>query len=501
MLGVPCANRTGGGDLKYSVIPALLRYNEDALRDHTVLVGFELECVFHSSCFKRSLVDYFQGTAHASALYKHNAYETLRDLLDSSGFTVGSAGDSYHGHRESPDWRRMYHIGFDRSVRANEPLDLPVEIITPVLAFPLAVKRLFDLISLLKANGAYTNDSCGLHVNMSVGSSADVRASVPNPGLFVLLSDEGSLRKVCLREDNHYCVAPSSVITASREAIAHLLCNHYETMASSAVNVLILALSSYGKYAALNYASLSRGWFEYRGIGGDYLSWQTSKLRHFVDKICQAYSLSTLGDLCADRYITKMYSTVNASLLSNLGHKSRSGYLWGFQPYVGRLGLNISSDISIACSGRSLTMRAPIVAEDAFGVVHPLTLSISYQRQFLFFRRMSVSISGAGGHNISCYRTATLRNAARRLIFLALKHPHASMRRLTQCLITQGIEPHKALLQSCRTIATLCAAAEPKQSSLAITGRMPRRHGRGSRFHQFMGRLSACTHESILTDS
>lgn len=177
-----------------------------------------------------------------------------------------NASRSYHGARREPG---HYVVEPDGSLEGDNPGDAGLEFVSP----PMPVAELLSDLQKVKAwadkTGCYTNDSTGLHINVSVPGLRGVGETLDFVKLALLLGDERVLNEFG-RAGNHYAKSAVEIVRKrvadQPEDAAALLTQmkgHLGNMASKAIHSGIT-----NKYTSIN---TKDGYIEFRSPGGDWL--------------------------------------------------------------------------------------------------------------------------------------------------------------------------------------------------------------------------------------
>lgn len=172
---------------------------------------------------------------------------------------------SYHGARRTPDG---YVVEPDGSLEGDNAGDQGLEFVSP----PMPIKDLLaDLIAVKEwadNNNCYTNDSTGLHINVSVPNYSLEKLDYVK--LAILLGDERVLNEFG-RLGNTYCKSALSIVkqnikTRPDEASA-LLGKMKEHLGTAAAKVIHSGITN--KFTSIN---TKDGYIEFRSPGGDWLN-------------------------------------------------------------------------------------------------------------------------------------------------------------------------------------------------------------------------------------
>lgn len=157
------------------------------LKDEQFRIGVEFEFIFNS-------VDYDYDEEFNIGYFKHYGFIQLRQLYDKYMHYVleNKFGNSL-------DW----DIGFDGSVKPNnkEEKALGVEVATPIMTLEEALLVIPSFFNIITECG-YTNDTCGLHINVSHEKYPIDK--INKKALALSLEDPRIYKYMPSRKDNYY---------------------------------------------------------------------------------------------------------------------------------------------------------------------------------------------------------------------------------------------------------------------------------------------------------
>jgi hypothetical protein len=245
----------------------------------------------------------------------------IEDIADSLSRNLGVravASSDYHSTRRRPD---LWIVEPDGSLSADEYEDTGLEIVSPPMPLPEALKKLREVIEWANGNGdAYTNDSTGLHMGVSIphkGGEVDYVKLVLFMGDKFVLDDFG-------RAANNYTRSAleklQSVQRSRRaqmsEAQAKSMTGAEKTAAAMDLmrkNLIELAQRyvqedvGQSKYTS---AHIKDGYIEFRSPGGDYLSMDSrdeDALANTMLRFARAMYIAGRPDLERKEYSKKLY--------------------------------------------------------------------------------------------------------------------------------------------------------------------------------------------------
>lgn len=263
---------------------------------------------------------------------------SIDEVADDFSQAIGKkckSGGSYHSTRGSnrPDANNQFYI-----VETDGSLDEPdsdedsgLEFVSPAMP----IEELFSDLDKIKAwantMGCYTNDSTGLHMNVSVpgwtASDAGQGGTLDYVKLVILMGDQYVLDQFD-RASNTYCASGltkvQDKITTNPELGQGLLSKmkgHLNELASRA-----LGYQSTNKYTSAN---IKDGYIEFRSPGGDWLkdlSSNEKKIENTMLRFVVALDAATDPEKYRQEYLKKLYK-----ILAPSGEKSTIEY---FSKYV-----------------------------------------------------------------------------------------------------------------------------------------------------------------------
>ena len=192
-----------------------------------------------------------------------NIEEVAQEFKDVVGMKVNWS-HNYHGGRREPN---AYVVEPDGSLDADNDEDMGLEFVSPPMPIDEMIDQLNKVQKWAKGYGCYTNDSTGLHINISVpGFSRDKLDFVK---LALLLGDNYVLEQFG-RSGNTYCASALDKVKRhvrdmpdAAVGLLDKMRSHMEDLASKAIHSGVTA-----KYTSIN---TKDGYIEFRSPGGDWL--------------------------------------------------------------------------------------------------------------------------------------------------------------------------------------------------------------------------------------
>jgi hypothetical protein len=199
-----------------------------------------------------------------------SAEEVAKDFAEAIGRSVKASGSYHSGGVQRPNAENLHYIVEpDGSLEADDSGDGGLEFVSPALPIAELLSDLDKVAKWASSYGCYTNNSTGLHINVSVeGWSGDV-GKLDYVKLALLLGDNYILDKFG-RAGNTYCKSAMNEIksrVSQRPEDAGVLLQKMksglDSLASKAIHSGVTS-----KYTSIN---TKNGYIEFRSPGGDWL--------------------------------------------------------------------------------------------------------------------------------------------------------------------------------------------------------------------------------------
>lgn len=229
--------------------------------------------------------------------------EVADDFRDYTGFDV-DWNNSYHGGRRTPG---HYTVEPDGSLSGDNDGDSGLEFISPPKPLPELLADLTKVVAWAKQSGCYTNDSTGLHMNVSVpGYSLD---SLDYVKLAMFLGDEYVLKEFG-RESNNYCASAMEKIRSGikPEARTEVLKRMGQKLSLAASKLIHSGITS--KYTSIN---TKDSYIEFRSPGGNWLDTDLAKLENTLLRFTVAMSIAVDPTAYKQEYAKKLYKLIGPS--------------------------------------------------------------------------------------------------------------------------------------------------------------------------------------------
>ena len=241
---------------------------------------------------------------------------SIEEVADSFQTAVGrdvKASSSYHSGRvERPSTKSLHYIVEpDGSLDPDDNNDQGLEFVSP----PLPIEELLSDLNKVKAwadrTGCYTNDSTGLHINVSVpGWDGDMN-KLDYVKLAVLLGDEFVLDSFG-RAGNTYAKSAMGKIRsivkqnpAKAEELLQRMKLGMDQLASKAIHSGVTE-----KYTSIN---TKNGYIEFRSPGGDWLNDNFAEIENTLRRFTVALSAAVDPEQYRQEYLKKLYKLLDVS--------------------------------------------------------------------------------------------------------------------------------------------------------------------------------------------
>ena len=255
--------------------------------------------------------------------------DVANDFQDAIGRDVQASG-SYHSGRVSrpSPTQQHYVVEPDGSLEADNDNDQGLEFVSP----PLPIDQLLSDLNKVKKwaglYGCYTNDSTGLHINISVPDYS--RENLDFVKLALLMGDKYVLDAFG-RTGNTYAKSALGIIKDAvrnkPEDAARLLDKMKGNLDQLATKAIHSGITS--KYTSIN---TKDGHIEFRSPGGDWLDDNFDKIENTLLRFTVAMSAALNPDMYRQEYLTKLYKLLSENNKGDDTIKYFSDYVAGKIP-------------------------------------------------------------------------------------------------------------------------------------------------------------------------
>jgi len=241
---------------------------------------------------------------------------SIEDVADSFRDAVGRpilASTSYHSGRvERPSTRNLeYIVEPDSSIDVDDNNDQGLEFVSP----PLPIDELLNDLNKVKAwadrTGCYTNDSTGLHINVSVPGWTGGTDQLDYVKLALLLGDEFVLDSFGRAGNTYAKSAMGKIRDAVRKSPdrAQELMDRMKSGMDQLASKVVHSRST-DKYTSIN---VKNGYIEFRSPGGDWLNDKFPEIDNTLRRFTVALSAAVDPEAYRQEYLKKLYKLLDVS--------------------------------------------------------------------------------------------------------------------------------------------------------------------------------------------
>jgi len=234
----------------------------------------------------------------------------IEEVADEFGSAIGRPVNwsrNYHGGKRAPN---TYVVEPDGSLEGDEPGDSGLEFVSP----PLPIEELLGDLKKVKSwagrIGAYTNDSTGLHINVSVPGWKGNLNDLDYVKLAILLGDEHVLAQFG-RTGNTYTKSAFDIVKShirqrpqDAEALLKQMKEHLNAAASKLIHTGVTQ-----KYTSIN---VKDGYIEFRSPGGDWLGDNFDAIESTLLRFVVAMDAAVDPDKYKEEYAKKLYKLLSS---------------------------------------------------------------------------------------------------------------------------------------------------------------------------------------------
>jgi len=213
----------------------------------------------------------------------------------------------YHGGRREPG---TYVVEPDGSLEGDNPGDGGLEFVSP----PMPIDEMISDLNKVKAwadkTGCYTNDSTGLHINVSVPNYSIDRLDYVK--LAILMGDERVLNEFGRLGNTYAKSAMSKIKSALKqkpEAAAQIMDLMKQGLDGAATKAIHTGITD--KYTSIN---TKTGYIEFRSPGGDWLDSNFSIIENTLLRFVVAMSAAIDPEAYRKEYLTKLYKLLSEGM-------------------------------------------------------------------------------------------------------------------------------------------------------------------------------------------
>jgi hypothetical protein len=246
---------------------------------------------------------YTGGGGQDGGFDESNAERLADDLHEKLGVRTKVSSGYHSAKRDAVTW--IFEP--DSSLDANEPEDMPVEIVSPPMPLEECLRQLENFFAWAEDNGAYANSSTGFHMGVSLPYRG---GDVDYVKLALFLGDEYVLNQFG-RAANHFTEAAMKKIRQRVKSGSSDVAGAMELMRNNLLELAQRSIASndgFGKYTSIN--PQNKKYIEFRSAGGSNYFRDIDKLKNTLLRYAQAMAVA--GDPAAERqeYYKKLYKLI-----------------------------------------------------------------------------------------------------------------------------------------------------------------------------------------------
>ena len=242
--------------------------------------------------------------------YPDNGGElSIDDIADEFSRMIGkpiNSSQRYHGARREAG---HYVVEPDGSLEPDDSNDAGLEFVSPPMPIDEMISDFNKVVAWAKEKGCYTNDSTGLHINVSVPDFS--REKLDYVKLALLLGDEYVLNEFD-REGNTYCKSALKQVKDNireRPEDAKSLLDKMKSGLSDIASKIVHSGAT-SKYTSIN---TKDGYIEFRSPGGDWLDADIPKIENTLLRFVVALDAAVDPQKYRKEYLTKLYKLLSPS--------------------------------------------------------------------------------------------------------------------------------------------------------------------------------------------
>ena len=235
---------------------------------------------------------------------------SIEDAADSFSRAIGrsvEASGNYHSRSVArPSATKLHYVVEpDGSLEADDDEDGGLEFVSPALPIDELLSDLKKVKDWADKTGCYTNDSTGLHINVSVPAWQGDLSKLDYVKLAVLMGDEYVLQEFG-RQGNTYAKSALKIVKDNirqrPEDVKRLLDTMKEHLNTSAAK--LIHSGSTNKYTSVN---TKDGYIEFRSPGGDWLNENFDKIESTLLRFVVAMDAAADETKYKEEYAKKLY--------------------------------------------------------------------------------------------------------------------------------------------------------------------------------------------------
>jgi hypothetical protein len=308
------------------------RLNE--LQEQFVMEAFEDQGRIYNDAFEAFAEE--QREEYDEGSFLDDKYQTMSDIqsnfdiswpyyyeinTDSGGADIDQVADefssmigkpvnsstAYHGATRE---KGKYVVEPDGSLEGDNPGDVGLEFVSPPMPIDEMLTDLYKVKAWAGRTGCYTNDSTGLHINISVPDYSIDKLDYVK--LAILMGDEYIL-DLFGRSGNTYAKSAmgkiKSALKQKPEAAAQIMDLMKQGLDGAATKAIHTGITD--KYTSIN---TKTGYIEFRSPGGDWLDENFGKIENTLLRFTVALSAAINPEAYRKEYLTKLYKLLSEGM-------------------------------------------------------------------------------------------------------------------------------------------------------------------------------------------
>jgi hypothetical protein len=223
-----------------------------------------------------------------------------------SAITGKGTNVSYHYHGEDKV-QGKYTLEPDTSIDADSGDDAGIELVSPVMPLGEAVADLEKLMKWADDNDVYTNQSTGLHMNISVPQGNDIDYTK----LVLFSGDKYILDKYDRLSNSYANSALEQLENRASQMDANTAASSMQKMKTSlqdAAEEFVRGSTGQAKYTSVH---IKDGYIEFRGPGGVYTNKDVSEITDTMLRFARAMTIAADPQAYRQEYQKKLYKTLS----------------------------------------------------------------------------------------------------------------------------------------------------------------------------------------------
>lgn len=232
---------------------------------------------------------------------EYEAQELADDLANTLNVETYASGGYHSARRTATRW--IFEP--DSSLEADDG-DMPVEIISPPMPLGECLQKIQEFFMWADSNEAYTNNSTGFHVGVSL---PHVGGKIDYVKLALFLGDKHVLGQFD-RIGNYYCKSAFDKIKDGSDP--QRVVNAFEIIRKGLIELASKTLGQtggHGKYTSIN---LKNDYVEFRSMGDQYHT-KVPEIINTVKRYAYAMHIASRPDLHRQEYAKKLYLMLSKS--------------------------------------------------------------------------------------------------------------------------------------------------------------------------------------------